>query len=84
MVGFTTAPEDYFSAADFLCLPSYREGFPVSILEAGACGIPAIGSDIYGVKDAIRDQQTGLLFPPHDIKALSRLLVRLYQSPSLC
>jgi len=84
MVGFTTEPRDYFAAADFLCLPSYREGFPVSILEAGACGIPAIGSDIYGVKDAIRDQQTGLIFPPHDIHALSRLLVRLYQSPSLC
>lgn len=61
-VGFSDKPEAYMAAADVLCLPSYREGFGSVIIEAAAVGIPAIGSQIYGVEDAIVDNETGLLF----------------------
>ena len=61
-VGYSNKPEHYMAAADVLCLPSYREGFGSVVIEAAAVGIPAIGSKIYGVEDAIVDEQTGLLF----------------------
>ena len=58
---FTSTPERYLMAADVLCLPSYREGFGSVIIEAAACGVPAIASRIYGVTDAIVEGETGLL-----------------------
>jgi glycosyltransferase involved in cell wall biosynthesis len=75
--GFTSAPEHYLAAADFLCLPSYREGFPMVILEAAASGLPSIGSHIYGVSDAIIDGETGLLVPPGDAAKLAAAMSRL-------
>lgn len=61
-VDFTAHPESYMAAADVLCLPSYREGFGSVVIEAAAAGIPAIGSRIYGIEDAIVDKHSGLLF----------------------
>lgn len=57
----TVYPADYMNSADVLCLPSYREGFGVVIIEAAACGIPSVASDIYGISDAIVEGKTGLL-----------------------
>jgi len=68
---FSNEPQQLLAAADFLCLPSYREGFGMVILEAAAVGIPAIGSRIYGITDAIEDGRTGLLVPPRDTVALT-------------
>lgn len=72
--GTTRSPERYMMAADCLCLPSYREGFGLVIIEAAACEIPAIGSNIYGIVDAIEDRVTGLLHRPGDVKDLARCL----------
>ena len=73
-IEYTNTPEQYLAAADFLCLPSQREGFGVVIIEAAAVGIPAIGSQIYGISDAIIDQQTGLLF---EVKNIAQLQDRI-------
>ena len=69
-VGFSSHPEKYMAAADVLCLPSYREGFGSVVIEAAAVGIPTIGSDIYGIKDAVEDSKSGLLFPVGNIDEL--------------
>ncbi len=74
---FTTTPEHYMATADILCLPSYREGFPLTIIEAGACAVPAVASNIYGVKDTIVDGTTGILVPPGDTSALAKALATL-------
>ena len=73
-VPFTTAPEAYMAAADIFCLPSYREGFGSVVIEAGACGLPAIGSNIYGLSDAIVDGTTGLLVAAKSASELSSAL----------
>jgi glycosyltransferase involved in cell wall biosynthesis len=61
--GFTDKPENFFAAADVFVLPSHREGFGTSVIEAAALGVPCIGSRIYGLEDAIYDGVTGVLFP---------------------
>jgi len=81
--GDTGHPEAYLAAADVFCLPSYREGFGVTVIEAGACGVPAIGSRIYGITDAIEDGVTGLLFEPHSIEALAQHMGHLARDPGL-
>jgi glycosyltransferase involved in cell wall biosynthesis len=65
--GYTKCHEKFINAADILCLPSYREGFGSIIIDAAAVGIPAIGSDIYGIRDAIVDKETGILHKAGDI-----------------
>jgi glycosyltransferase involved in cell wall biosynthesis len=78
---FANEPQQMLAAADFLCLPSYREGFGMVILEAAAVGIPAIGSHIYGITDAIEDGRTGLLVPARDTAALAAAISRWCEQP---
>ncbi len=82
-VSYTDRPEDYMAAADVFCMPSYREGFGTTIIEAAAAGIPAIGSRIYGVTDAIDDGATGLLFDPGDTGQLADAMLRLVSNELL-
>ncbi len=62
--GFTDQPESYMAAADVICLPSYREGFGMVLIEAAAAGLPAIASRIYGITDAVEEDLTGILHLP--------------------
>ncbi len=64
-IGFKTNISEYYSFADTLCLPSHREGFGNVIIEAAACNLPAIASNIYGLCDAVEDGYSGLL---HEVK----------------
>jgi glycosyltransferase involved in cell wall biosynthesis len=79
--GFVHAPDRYLAAADFLCLPSYREGFGNVIIEAAAAGLPALGTRIYGIMDAIQDNQTGLLVSVGDVQALSAAISKWTDDP---
>jgi len=81
-VSYTDMPQRYMAAADVFCLPSYREGFGSVIIEAAATGIPAIGSDIYGITDAIERDRTGLLFPAGDIQALAKAMTHMLDDPA--
>lgn len=76
-VNFTSTPERYMMAADIFCLPSYREGFGMTIIEAAACAVPAVASRIYGITDAVADGQSGLLYPTGDVSALTQTLLKL-------
>lgn len=82
-VDFTPHPEQYIAASDIFCLPSYREGFGQSIIEAAATEIPAAASRIYGITDAVEDGVTGLLFPPGNIQMLIKALLTLIEDNSL-
>lgn len=73
--GFSDEPEKYMAIADLLCLPSYREGFGTVVIEAAAMRLPTVGTDIYGLSDAVVDGVTGVLVPPRDAVALSLALI---------
>lgn len=76
-VGYDPEPERYLAFADLLCLPSYREGFGIVVIEAAALGVPCVGTDIVGLRDAVVDGKTGLLVPPRNVPALVTALESL-------
>jgi glycosyltransferase involved in cell wall biosynthesis len=78
---YTDKPEIFMSAADVFCLPSYREGFGMTIIEAASVGIPSIGTKIYGLTDAIEEGVTGFLHAPGDVKGLSKIMFRMIEEP---
>lgn len=82
-VGYTSEPERYMASTDIICLPSYREGFGMVVVEAAAAGLPAVASRIYGITDAIVDGETGLLHPPGSVAGIEQALERLIADPEL-
>jgi len=83
LIGYTDRPEDLMAAADFLCLPSRREGFGMVVLEAAAIGIPAIGSAVYGITDAISQGVTGLLVEDGNTSALCDAIKKLTEDQEM-
>ena len=73
-INYTITPEKFLQASDVLCLPSYREGFGSSVIEAAAVGLPSITSRIYGLTDAVIEGQTGLMHDPGDLEALGNAM----------
>lgn len=69
-VGYQNDVRPFLMAADALVFPSYREGFPNVILQAGAMGLPAIVTDISGCTDIIIERENGCIIPPKDVDAL--------------
>jgi glycosyltransferase involved in cell wall biosynthesis len=69
--------------AEIICLPSYREGLPVVLLEAMASAKPCIATDVPGCRDAVLHEVNGLLVPPQDGNALSLAIVRLLKDSSM-
>lgn len=60
-----------------------REGLPVSIVEALACGLPVVSTPIAGIPEAVRDEHNGILVPPGDPASLARALERVAREPGL-
>ena len=69
--------------ADVVCLPSYREGLPKSLLEAASCGIPLVATDVPGCREVCIGQHTGLLVEPKDESTLIDALSELIREPEL-
>lgn len=60
-----------------VCLPSYREGLPKSLLEAASCGRPIVTTDVPGCREIVRDGDNGLLVEARNATALADALVKL-------
>ena len=67
----------YYTMADCFILPSYREGFPNTVLEAGAMGLPSIVTDINGSREIIIEGENGMIIPPADADALQHAMENL-------
>ena len=69
-VGFQQDVRPYFAIADVLVFPSYREGFPNVVMQAGAMGLPSIVSDINGCNEIILHGENGCIIPVKNVDAL--------------
>ena len=63
--------------------PSPKEGWGITVVEAGACGTPSLASDSPGLRDSVRHQQTGFLVPHGDARALADRMLELAADPAL-
>ena len=71
------------TAMDIYCLPSYREGYPRSVIEANAMGVPAIVTDVRGSREAVVEGVNGLLVPVRDAASLASAMKRLHDDADL-
>ena len=67
----------YYAISDCFVFPSYREGFPNTVLEAGAMGLPSIVTDINGSREIIRQGENGVIIPSHDANALLDAMLKM-------
>lgn len=81
--GYRTDMPAVFAVADVICLPSYREGLPTVLIEAAACAIPNVTTDVPGCREVVCHQENGLLVPPRDSAALVEALRILVRNPTL-
>jgi glycosyltransferase involved in cell wall biosynthesis len=80
-VPHTNDPEIYLAASDIFCLPSLREGFGLSVIEASAVELPVVASRIYGITDSVKDQVTGILISPGNAVELELALNKILMNP---
>lgn len=76
----TDKPHEIFNIADIFCIPSYREGFGNVVIEASACEVPIIGSDIYGLKSSLKNKHNGLVFELGNLAKLESKILYLLQN----
>ena len=82
-VGMQHDIRPWLAAADVFVFPSYREGFPNVVIEAGAMALPSIVTDINGSNEIIIEGKNGLIIPSHDSDSLFNSMLRLYSDASL-
>ena len=80
-VGSQSDVRPWLAAADALVFPSYREGFPNVVIEAGALDLPSIVTDINGSREIIVHGQNGVIVPPRNAQALLQAMIQFVQNP---
>jgi glycosyltransferase involved in cell wall biosynthesis len=81
--GFQEDVRPYFCISQALVFPSYREGFPNVVMQAGAMGLPGIVTDINGCNEIIEEAKNGLIIPPKDTAALQQAMHKLVEDQDL-
>lgn len=83
VTGYQPDVRPYFSVADVLVFPSYREGFPNVVLQALAMELPAIVTNINGCNEIVEQCKNGLLIPVKDDQALYQAMLELMKNTEL-
>ncbi|MBU1929306.1 MAG: glycosyltransferase family 4 protein [Candidatus Omnitrophota bacterium] len=76
-----TDTREVLSAMDVFVLPSLKEGLGLGLMEAMACGLAVIGTDVGGIKSLIRDRENGILVKPADENSLAQAISELFSDP---
>jgi len=79
-VPLTDKPEDIMQICDTFCLPSYREGFGLSVIEASALEKPIICSNAYGLRDTIKENVTGIRHEKGSVSSLQQNLIYVLEN----
>lgn len=82
-LGYRDDVKMILQSVDIFILPSHYEGISIALLEAMACGLPVIASNVGGNLEIVIHNETGFLFPSRDINALTKCVVQLYSNPEL-
>lgn len=80
-LGWQTDVRPFLAASDVFVFPSYREGFPNVVMQAGALGLPSIVTDINGSNEIIRNGENGVIIPSKDEEALYQTLKDTLENP---
>jgi len=83
LLGYRRDIPEILKAADLFVFPSYREGLPVSLMEAMASGLPVICSNIRGNRDLMKHNSSVFLVKPNDVDQYSRLIIQFKNDPKL-
>jgi glycosyltransferase involved in cell wall biosynthesis len=83
VIGYQSDVRPFLEVADVFVFPSYREGFPNSVLQACAYNLPCIVTDINGCNEIISDKVNGLLIPPKNVEELYSSMDMLYLNEGL-
>ena len=81
--GFQQDVRPFFAISDALAFPSYREGFPNVVMQAGAMGLPSIVSDINGCNEIIVEGENGLIIPSKNVEKLKEKMLTLARDKNL-
>jgi len=81
--GLQADPIPFYAEMDVFCLSSDTEGTPMTLLEAGACGLPSVVTDVGGCAEVVQDGATGLVVPKGDAMALAAALEKLCRDVAL-
>jgi glycosyltransferase involved in cell wall biosynthesis len=73
-----------YHQSTIVCLPSYREGLPKSLLEAASCGRPIVAYDVPGCREIVKDGYNGYLVQPKSIDGLVEAIILLINNYKLC
>ncbi len=73
----------YFAIADCLAFPSYREGFPNVVMQAGAMGLPSIVSNINGCNEIVEQNENGLIIAVKNVEELSKAMQTILEDEKL-
>ncbi|MDC0580882.1 glycosyltransferase family 4 protein [Amylibacter sp.] len=79
--GFSTDIAKEYRSAHIVCLPSYREGLPLGLIEAASCGRAVVTTDVPGCREVIIPNETGLLVPVKDATKLADAIQELVLNP---
>ncbi len=83
LAGYVQDARNLLNAFDVFLLPSHKEGMPYVILEAGACGIPVIASNVGGIPEIIADHVSGILINSKSASSITRALGELHNNEML-
>lgn len=83
LLGYRSNIPEYLGSMDIFCLTSFKEGLPISLIEAMAAGLPVVGTDVEGIKDVVIHEKNGFLVQLDNVEGMKNILHRLLQDDSL-
>lgn len=84
LLGFRDDIFDLMQISEIFAMPSFWEGLPVTLIEAGACRLPVVATNVGGIMEVISDGENGLIIPMKEKEPLAKAIITLLSAPRLC